>query len=142
MSSYLNIYLQRKKKEGEEKGERLLLCSISRVNNIYSIFYENNIGKPVDDRFHEFTAEDLDPVIDDLTERISTTLIDIAHAKEMLPLLSEKNSIAETMDSLKSDKSYYQDLMSERTTIMTLGSLLADISESWCDFDKLYWKID
>ena len=141
MSSYLEIYLQKKKKEGEEKGERLLLCSISRADEIYSLFYDNNVGCTTDDGLHEFDSSDFTALIDELTERMSNVLMDIMHDKENLHLISNKDSIAEILDSIKCSKEYYQRLMSDRTILMSLGTLFSDVGKEWCDFNKLYWKI-
>lgn len=140
MSSYLEIYLQKKKKEGEEKGERLLLCSISRADEMYSIFRDNNIGFVTEDNLHEFTSDEFNSLINELTERMSTILLDTAHIKESLPLISNKDSIADALDTIRTNKQYYQELMCERTTLMTLCSLFEDIDKDWSDFDKIYWK--
>lgn len=142
MSSYLNIYLERKPKEGEESGERLLLCSISRVSPIYSLFYDNDIGFYQEDGYHEFTHGDFNEVIDDLTDDCSKFLLDIAHLKENLPLVSEKESITDILDQINSSKNYVQELMHRRSNLMALGTLFADVGEEWSDFSKLYWKID
>lgn len=140
MSSYLEIYLQKKKREGEEKGERLLLCSISRADEMYSIFRDNNIGFVTEDNLHEFTSDEFNSLINELTERISTILLDTAHIKESLPLISNKDSIADALDTIRTNKQYYQELMCERATLMALCSLFEDIDKDWSDFDKIYWK--
>lgn len=142
MSSYLNIYLEKRKKEGEENGERLLLCSISRVNSLYSLFRDNNIGVCTEDNMHKFTVSDINAVIDELSISISKVLADIAHLKEVLPLVSEKESVSDMYDNILTSKNYYQELMSDRAMLMALGSLFADINEDWSDFTGLYWKID
>lgn len=98
MSSYLNIYLQRKKKEGEEKEERLLLCSISRADSIYNLFYDNNICTSMEDRFHKFTYHDLETVIHVIDCRISEILLEIATTKQNLPLVSDKDAVLEIFD--------------------------------------------
>lgn len=142
MSSYLNIYLEKRKKEGEENGERLLLCSISRANNLYSLFRDNNIGVCTEGNMHKFTVSDINAVIDELNMNISRVLADIAHLKEVLPLVSEKESVSDMYDNIITSKNYYQELMSDRAMLMALGSLFADINEDWSDFTGLYWKID
>jgi hypothetical protein len=66
--------------------------------------------------------------------------MDIMHDKENLHLISNKDSIAEILDSIKCSKEYYQRLMSDRTILMSLGTLFSDVGKEWCDFDKIYWK--
>lgn len=143
MSSYLNIYLEKKKKEGEEKGERLLLCSISRVNEIYNVFYDHGLGSQrEEDGMHEFTSNDISSVIDDVECNISSWLYKILHIKETLPLITEKDTLADMIEELESDKEYLQELMDLRATLSTLSIIFSDVNEEWCAFDKLYWKID
>ena len=142
MSSYLSIYLQRKKKEGEEDGERLLLVSISRANEMYSAFHDNNIGIVKEDSFHEFTESDLDEVIRENDEAIARATTQIQHLKDSLPLISDRETIREVMEDIQSDKEYLQSLIVDRANISTLQMMFSDIGKEWCDFDKLYWRID
>lgn len=139
MSSYLNIYLERKPEYG---GEKLLLCSISSASDIYNIFFDNNIGVKDEDGYHEFSHSDFDSIIDDLTEDVSKTLLETTHLKENLPLVSEKESISEMLDQISSNKDYIEWLRHRRSYLMALGIILSDVGESWSDFSKLYWKID
>lgn len=141
MSSYLSIYLQRKEREGEEEGERLLLVSISRANEMYGVFYSNSIGIAREDDYHEFTQSDLDAVMRENDEAIARALAQIYHLKESLPLISDSETIREVMEDLATDKEYYQDLMRDKANISTLQMLFHDVGTEWSDFDKLYWKI-
>lgn len=142
MGSYLNIYLQKKKKEREEKGERLLLCSISRADSIYNLFYDNNICTSMEDRFHKFTYHDLETVIHVIDCRISEILLEIATTKQNLPLVSDKDAVLEIFDQLSTNENIVRDLMKEKVILESLATLFGDISEDWCDFDGLYWSIE
>lgn len=146
MGSYLNIYLEKKKKEGEEKGERLLLCTISRANDLYSLFYNNNIynctttdedGRSI----HEFDSSSFNELIEYNDQLIAKTLLKIAELKEVLPLITDKDSINDLLDQLSTNKEYFQELMTEKATLNTLSIIFSDIN-TYSDFDKLYWKID
>lgn len=141
--SYLEIYLQKKRKEGEEKGERLLLCSISRANEIYETFYTNQLGaKRDEDGFHEFSSDDISALIDEIELNISGWVYKISHIKETIPLINEKETLNTMLEDLESDKEYLQDLRDLKAAMSTLSILFSDVNEEWCAFDKLYWKID
>jgi len=143
MSSYLNIYLQKKKKDGEEQGERLLLCSISRANEIYGLFYDNQVGRITDDeRLHEFTCADIDSLNIDIDEAVERTTSRIYEMKENLSCISNKDAIHEILDDISSDKEYVRQLLNGKAVVNTLYTLFCDIGEAYCSFDKLYWSID
>lgn len=142
MSSYLNIYLERKKKDGERDGERLLLYSISRANPIYSLFYDNSIGICREDNLHEFKTSDLYGVLEEMEHKIPKELIDNAELKQYLQLISNKDAIVEMLDQIKANKDYINELMEERVNLCTLYAVFNDVGEEWCSFEKLYWKID
>lgn len=147
MASYLNIYLQKKKKEGEEKEERLLLCCISRANDIYSWFYDNNIGRRTDIvengvTLHEFTASDIDDVIKEIDNMIAKSLIAISHTKEALPLVTNKDAIEDLLENLQIDKDYLRDLMHQKASLESLWFIFSDVNEDYSDFEKLYWSVD
>ena len=145
MSSYLNIYLQKKKKEGEEEGELLQLCSICRVNDLYALFYDNSIGNYADageKHLHEFTSNDLDTVIKGIEHNTAKTLIQISEIKDAIPLVSDKETIEDLLEELKSNKEYLQMLMNQKSALDTLYCIFDDMGEEWCNFDKVYWEID
>jgi len=145
MSSYLNIYLQKKKKEGEEKGELLQLCSICRVNDLYALFYDNSIGNYADvgeKHLHEFTSKDLDTVVKEVEHNIAKTLIQISETKDALSSVSNKEAVEDLLEELKSDKEYLQMLMNQKSALDTLYFIFDDMGEKWCNFDKVYWEID
>lgn len=146
MSSYLNIYLQKKRKDGKEEVERLKLCSISRSNELYSLFYDNNVGLVTDikinhETLHEFTADDFDDISKHVDEEISRTLLRIYETKETLPLITSNEAVDEALENLASDKEYFRDLLNQKTTLSTLYFIFSDVG-NYSDFDKLYWSID
>lgn len=147
MSSYLTIYLEKKKKEGEKEGERLLLCSISRSNTLYDLFYDYNIySNTIEDKdgrsIHEFTSSNISSAINSIDELITNTLIDIKEVKDSIPLVSNKDVVNELLEQLSSDKKYFQELMNEKFMLEALCNVFDDVSESYSGFSKLYWKID
>jgi hypothetical protein len=142
--SFLSIYLEKKKKEGEEKEERLLLCSISRANEIYSLFYDNGIGVRIDSEdktIHKFTVNDINDVCDNIDELIVECLMRMSEQKEMLPLISDKDSITALLEEHHSDKEYLRELMNQKVALNTLYSIFADIGD-YSDFNGLYWIIE
>ena len=140
MGSYLEIYLQKKKKEGEKEGERLLLCSVSRANEIYSLFYDNNIGRMCDENYHEFTSDDIDSVMIGIDEAIQRMQDNINNAKEYLTLVSDKSVITDMLDDISSNKEYIKDLMNQKSMMNALYIIFEDINK-YSSFDKVYWKI-
>lgn len=143
MGSYLNIYLQRKKKDGEEQGERLLLCSISRANEIYGLFYDNQVGKVVDNgRLHEFTCEDIESLTIDIDEAIARVTARVYEMKENLSCISNKDAIHEILDDISADKECIRELLDEKSAVNTLYTLFSDVGKDYCTFDKLYWYIE
>lgn len=141
MSSYLNIYLE-KKKEGEEKGERLLLCSISRAGTLYQLFYDNKPGTPNEQGVYEFTSDDLNPITEEIDVAISRCMLNIMHLKDNIRLVSDKDTIRDLLDDLATDREYLDDLKEQKVIISTLYVLFSDINQEWCSFNKLYWKVD
>lgn len=144
MGSYLNIYLEKKKKEGEEKGERLLLCSISGAEDMFSLFYDEDVGivtKEDEEIFHKFTSDDLVRLIDDIDINIAKTLLRISRAKELLPLVTDKESINEMTEEITSDYNYLEYLNNNKSTVRALCVIFSDIDEEWCDFSGLCWSV-
>lgn len=74
MSSYLNIYLVPKKKEGQEEQKPLLWNSYSRSTDIYQTFCEYSnvpfIGNGDTPNFSELTVEDISKISNSLREEI------------------------------------------------------------------------
>lgn len=142
MSSYLSIYLQKKKKEGEEQEERLLLCSISRANELYNLFYENRVGKAVEDNLYEFTCEDLSSLIIGIDEAIARVMSNVHDMKENLSYISNKEVIREILDDISADKECIKELFNQKAEIETMSFLFEDVGTDYCPFDKLYWCIE
>lgn len=141
MSSFLEIYLKRKKKEGEEKEERLLFSSISRGTTLYELFYENKPGIPSEQCIYEFTSKDLRPISDELDTAIARSIVSIMDLKDNIRLIAGKDTIEDLLDRLRVEKEYLDELKQQKAMIDTLYVLFMDIDEDWCDFNKLYWKI-
>lgn len=142
MSSYLSIYLQKKKKEGEEQGERLLLCSISRANELYNLFYENRIGKAVEDNLYEFTCKDVSSLVIDIDEAIARMMANVYEMKENLSYISNKESIREILDDISADKECIRELLNQKAEVEAISFLFEDVGTDYCPFDKLYWCIE
>lgn len=142
MSSYLSIYLQKKKKEGEEQEERLLLCSISRANELYNLFYENRIGKAVEDNLYEFTCKDVSSLVIDIDEAIARTMANVYEMKENLSYISNKESIREILDDISADKECIRELLNQKAEVEAISFLFEDVGTDYCPFDKLYWCIE
>lgn len=78
MSSYLNIYLKPKVKEGEEPKEPMSLMNFSRCNEIYSVMIDELniafIGIGENERnYTDITEEGINIVINSIKESIKTT---------------------------------------------------------------------
>lgn len=142
MSSYLNIYLEKKPKEGEGKGERLLLCSISRGSVLYDLFYDNRPGIPSEENVYQITSEDLVCMSDELEKEISSEEIYLNESKLNLSLIHDTESIKELLENIKSDKEYLEQLKSRNSMILCMINLLHDVGESWSDFSKIHWRIE
>lgn len=142
MSSYLNIYLQKKKKEEEENVERLLLCSISRANDIYSLFYDNKPGSCRENDMHEFTSEDLDTISSEIDREIANEIIRINNLKNDIHLVSDKDVINEMLDNLDTARDWLETIKRHREALDTMYMIFNDVGKEWSAFDKLYWSID
>lgn len=142
MSSYLSIYLEKKPKEGEEKGERLLLCSISRGSTLYEQFYDNRPGIPNEDNVYQITSGDLVRISDELERQISSEEICLNESKLNLSLIHDTDSIKELLADIKSDKEYLEQLKSSNSMILCMINLFDDVGENWSDFSKIYWRIE
>jgi len=142
MSSYLNIYLEKKPKEGEKNGERLLLCSITRSTDIYTMFYDNRPGIPSEEGLYSVTDDDLVNITHELERQISTKEIYIYETKLNLSLIKDKEAIDEILDNLKTNKEYLEQLKSQHAMLMGISMLVSDVGEDWCDFSKIYWRIE
>lgn len=147
MSSYLNLYLLPKKKEGDTvEPKPLLLYSWSRNTNIYSTFYEELnpvfIGNGEEPLYTEVSAQDLNEVVntlsDDATEyenRIENTF----EAYQKIPNLS-KDIISEYIEDYTSSKEYINELRETCSFMRFLHDLLSDLKYS--DFEKILINID
>lgn len=142
MSSYLNIYLEKKPKEGEEKGERLLLCSISRPTSIYALFYDNRPGIPNEDNLYTVDPGDLVHITDELERQISSEENHIYEKKLNLQLIRDKEAITDVLDSLKTDREYLEQLKMEHSMLLGIAMILDDVGKAWSDFSKIYWRIE
>lgn len=77
MSSYLNIYLKPKVKEGEDPKEPMYLMTFSRCNEIYSFMIDELnitfIGTGENEKnYTDITNEDINIVINSIKESIKT----------------------------------------------------------------------
>jgi len=142
MSSYLSIYLERKPEEGKEKGERLLLCSISRGSNLYSLFYDNRPGIPSEDNFYEVDSEELIRLSDEIGNNASSEEICIGEKRLNLRLIQDKEAITEVLDQLKSDKEYLKQLRSDESMLTAIALMIYDVGKEWSDFSKVLWRIE
>jgi len=142
MSSYLNIYLERKPKEGEEKGERLLLCSISRGFALYELFYDNRPGIPSEENIYEITSADLVSMSDELEKEIASEEIYLNESKLNLSLIHDTESIGELLSNIRSDKEYLEQLKLKNSMLLCMINLFNDVGESWSGFSKIYWRIE
>lgn len=142
MSSYLNIYLERKPKEGEEKGERLLLCSISRGSSLYEQFYDNRPGIPNEDNFYKVDSADLFTISDELENQISSEEMCINEKKLNLSLIMNKEAILDVLDDLKNDKKYLEQLKTDCAMIIGIANVFSDVGKEWSDFNGIYWRIE
>lgn len=142
MSSYLNIYLEKKPKEGEEKGERLLLCSISRGITLYDVFYDNRPGIPSEENIYRITSEDLVTVSNQLEKEIASEEIHLIESKLNLSLIHDTESIGELLANIRSDKEYLEQLKMKNSMVICMANIFDDVGKEWSNFSKIYWKIE
>ena len=142
MSSYLNIYLERKPKEGEEKGERLLLCSISRGSTLYDVFYDNKPGIPSEENIYRVTSGDLVNVSNQLEKEIASEEICLNENKLNLSLIHDTESIGELLANIRSDKEYLEQLKMKNSMAICMINIFDDVDKEWSGFSKIYWKIE
>ena len=142
MSSYLNIYLEKKPKEGEGKVERLLLCSISRGSSLYELFDDNRPGVPSEENVYQITSGDLVNISDELEKQISSEEICLIESKLNLSLIHDTESIGELLANIKSDKEYLERLKSDNSMILCMINMFDDVGKDWSDFSKIYWRIE
>ena len=142
MSSYLNIYLEKKPKEGEEKGERLLLCSISRGSTLYDVFYDNRPGIPSEENIYRITSGDLVNVSNELEKEIASEEICLIESKLNLSLIHDTESIGELLANIRSDKEYLEQLKMKNSMVICMINIFDDVDKECSNFSEIYWKIE
>lgn len=111
MSSYLNIYIK------EKENKPVLLCSYSRNSEIYQGVYEtiNPAYAGNEEVYTELTCYDIDRIISEIKENISSVEKRISKYKEMnggnLEIINEVINLEEYSDELKVELGSFDTLL-------------------------------
>lgn len=111
MSSYLNIYIK------EKENKPVLLCSYSRNSEIYQGVYEtvNPAYAGNEEVYTELTCYDIDRIISEIKENISSVEKRISKYKEMnggnLEIINEVINLEDYSDELKLELGSFNTLL-------------------------------
>lgn len=141
MSSYLNIYVQSKMKDGQ-KSKKMLLMSVSRANPLYqaineagSFYAYNSIGENTEEQFYELTSELVNSICQD-----SNMEIQIAEKR-----LHEYEKYAagnmEIIQEIISTKDYLNELNQTYNQLRFISQIVEDAKNDFSDFEKVLINI-
>lgn len=147
MSSYLNLYLLPKKKEGDTiEPKPLLLNSWSRNSDIYQMFYENLnptfIGDEDEYKYSEVTEADLQTLVDAVQKDINTVQERLQARTEALSSIKNipPERLDEYIEDFASTREYIRELQDTLELMKALKLLLSDLEYS--SFEKILVNID
>lgn len=111
MSSYLNIYIK------EKENKPILICSYSRSSEIYQGIYEtvNPAYAGNEEVYTELTCYDIDRIISEIKENISSVEKRISKYKEMnggsMEIINEIINLEDYSDELKVELGSFNTLL-------------------------------
>lgn len=141
MSSYLNIYVQSKMKDGKE-SKKMLLMSVSRANPLYqaidgagSFYAYTSIGEDAEEQFHELTSELINSICQDSNQ-------DIQIAEKRLNEY-EKHAAgnSEIIQEIISTKEYLEELKATYNQLCFIRQIVDDAENDFSDFEKVFINI-
>ena len=141
MSSYLNIYVQPKIKDGEE-SKKMILMSVSRSHPLYqaidesgSFYAYTSIGENAEEHFYELSSDLISSICQD-----SNAEIQIAEKR-----LNEYEKYAagnsEIIQDIISTKEYLEELKETYNQLYFIRQIVDDIENGFSDFEKVFINI-
>lgn len=136
MSSYLNIYLKRKK---NPEGSPLLFMSFSRNHPIYRAVVEAiaPVWAGNEDIYTELTYDNLTECINTLDTDISN-LVNKINEYEKAVLKNPKSDIIE---QLVEYKELYKEMENDNSNLVFIRCFTDDITKGYSDFSKVLCNI-
>lgn len=141
MSSYLNIYVLPKIKEGQE-SKKMLLMSVSRANPLYqaineagSFYAYTNIGENAEEQFYELTSELINSICQD-------SIQDIQIAEKRLNEFEKyATGNMEIIQEIISTKDYLNELNQTYNQLHFISQIVEDAENGFSDFEKVLINI-
>lgn len=141
MSSYLNIYVQPKMKDGNE-SKKMCLMSFSRSSSLYqaindagSFYAFTSIGESAEEQFYELSSDLINSICLD-----SNTEIQVVEKR-----LNEYEKYAagnsEIIQDIISTKEYLEELKETYNQLCFISQIVDDVENDFSDFEKVFINI-
>lgn len=141
MSSYLNIYVQPKIKDGKE-SKKMCLMSVSRSSPLYqaineagSFYAYTSIGENVKEQFYELSSDLISSVCQDSNAEIQIT------EKRLNEYEKHAAGNSEIIQEIISTKYYLEELKETYNQLCFLSQIVDDAENDFSDFEKVFINI-
>jgi hypothetical protein len=141
MSSYLNIYVQPKLKDGEEP-KKMCLMSVSRSHPLYqaineagSFYAYTSIGENAEERFYELSSDLISSICQDSNAEIQIT------EKRLNEYEKYAAGNSEIIQNIISTKEYLEELKETCNELCFLSQIVYDVENDFSDFEKVFINI-
>lgn len=141
MSSYLNIYVQPKMKDGKE-SKKLLLMSVSRSHPLYqaideqgSFYAYTSIGENAEEHFYELSSDLISSICQDSNAEIQIT------EKRLNEYKKYAGGNLEIIQEIISTKDYLDELKETYNQLCFIKQIVDDVENDFNDFGKVFINI-
>lgn len=141
MSSYLNIYVQTKIKDGSEP-KKMRLYSVSRSSGLYQAINEAGSfyafaspGENADEYFYELTSDLLSSICQESNKEIQST------EKRLNEYEKYAAGNSEIIQDIISTKEYLEELKETYNELCFIKQIVCDVEEGYTDFEKVFINI-
>lgn len=141
MSSYLNIYVQSKIKDGSE-SKKMLLMSVSRSSPLYQAINEagafyayTSIEENVEEQFYELESDLINSICQDVNAEIQIA------EKRLNEYEKHAAGNSEIIQEIISTKEYLEELKETYNQLCFIMQIVADVENDFSDFGKVFINI-
>lgn len=141
MSSYLNIYVQPKMKDGKE-SKKMCLMSFSRSHPLYqaideagSFYAYTSIGENAEEQFYELSSDLINSICQDSNTEIQIT------EKRLNEYEKYAAGNSEIIQDIISTKEYLEELKETYNQLCFIRQIVDDVENDFSDFEKVFINI-
>jgi hypothetical protein len=141
MSSYLNIYVQTKMKDGKE-SKKMCLMSVSRNHPLYqaineagSFYAYTSIGENAEEQFYELSSDLISSICQDSNAEIQIV------EKRLNEYEKYAAGNSEIIQEIISTKDYLEELKETYNQLCFIRQIVDDVENDFNDFEKVFINI-